>query len=136
MDEKIIGKVLSDLAASSDDILLSMLINADGFPMCSVGMDVDADFKGALYTELAHLAARISGELDCGETEEIFVRSRKGCIVIWPISELAVLACMATSNIDSFKMQMLTWKAVAKLKRIVWQVPDPVLAEDAGFEDG
>lgn len=119
MDIDKIKSVLGSLNASSDQILISMLVSADGLPLLAEGMDADIELKGALYIELALLASRISAELGCGQTEEIFVRSKHGCVVLWPIGEVAVLACMANSGIDTYRMQMLAWKAVVRLQSIL-----------------
>ncbi len=114
-----IESVLRELNDSNPEILLSMVISPDGLALAYEGNVDDFEKVGALYVELQLVCRKIMSELDYGELEEMFIRSKSGCVVLLPITNSYLLACMSTPNVNSSKMQIFTWKAVNKLSRIL-----------------
>ena len=119
MEKKDLEAVLKELNSSNSEILLSMVVSSDGFTLAHVGDTVDPDKFGALHIELQLIAEKITSELEYGDLEEIFVRSGQGCISVMPITDKGVLACMSTPNITPGTLQILTWKAINKLGKIM-----------------
>ena len=107
-------KLLND---SNPQILLSMIISPDGLTLAYQGNVDDHEKTGALYIELQLLCEKIMSELDYGNVEEIFIRSASGCVVMLPIAKKGILACLSTPEVNSGKMQLVTWKAVNKLNK-------------------
>lgn len=116
---KDIDSVLKELNNTNSQILLSMVITPDGLALAYEGNVDDFEKVGALYIELQLVCRKIMSELNYGELEEMFIRSKSGCVVLLPITDKGLLACMSTPDVNSSKMQIFTWKAVNRLSRIM-----------------
>jgi predicted regulator of Ras-like GTPase activity (Roadblock/LC7/MglB family) len=117
--EKDINSVLKTLNNTNQQILMSMIISPNGLALSYEGNVDDFERVGALYIELQLVCRRIMLELNYGELEEMFIRSKSGCIVLQPISDKGLLACMSTPDVNFSKMQMFSWKAVNQLAQIM-----------------
>ncbi|EKF75388.1 hypothetical protein A11A3_03489 [Alcanivorax hongdengensis A-11-3] len=105
---------LEALYASSDEILLVMLISNDGLPIVHVGEGLDYDEQSTLFFEMKRACDRVLEGLSLGHSEELFIRCREGCICIWPVKDM-VFACLARPSINSQQMQMRVWKTLSQL---------------------
>jgi len=112
-----IESTLKELNDSNPQILLSMLVSPDGLTIAHQGTVNDHERVGALYIELQLVCEKILSELQYEQIEEIFIRSASGCVVIFPVFDKGILACMSTPDVNSGKMQLITWKAVNKLAK-------------------
>lgn len=112
-----IESTLKLLNESNEEILLSMIVSPDGLTLAYEGKVEEHDRVGALYIELQLVCNKIMSELNLGNLEEIFLRSQSGCISILPISNKGILACMSTSEMNSSKIQLLSWAAINKLAK-------------------
>ena len=119
MDITEIESTLKQLNDSNPQILLSMIISPDGLTLAYEGNVDDYEKVGALYIELQLICEKIMSELRYGIVEEMFIRSASGCVVILPIAKKGILACMSTPDVNSGMMQMVTWKAVNKLGKVM-----------------
>lgn len=119
MDITEIESTLKQLNDSNPQILLSMIISHDGLTLAYEGNVDDYEKVGALYIELQLICEKIMSELRYGNVEEMFIRSASGCVVILPIGKKGILACMSTPDVNSGMMQMVTWKAVNKLGKVM-----------------
>jgi predicted regulator of Ras-like GTPase activity (Roadblock/LC7/MglB family) len=119
LEEKEINSVLEELNNTNPQIMSSMVITPDGLTLAYDGHVDDFEKVGALYIELQLTCRKIMSELYCGELEEMFIRSESGCVAILPITNKGLLACMSSPDMNSSKIQMLTWKAVNRLSRIL-----------------
>ena len=107
--------ILHQLHSKTSDLYLSMIIAPDGLLVCHEGNVEDPELCGAYFLELKIVAEKIINELHFGDIEEIFIRSKSGCVTILPIFEKGYLACMSSPNLNSGKLQMLGWSAISKL---------------------
>ena len=119
MDIQKIESTLKSLNESNHKILLSMIISPDGLTIAYEGNVDESDRVGALYIELQLVCEKILSELKYGQFEEMFIRSGSGCVTILPILKKGILACMSTPDINSGTMQIVTWKAINKLNKIM-----------------
>lgn len=119
MEDDSIESVLKELNTTNPQILLSMVISPDGLTLAHEGNVDDAEHVGALYIELELVCRKIMSELNYGTLEEMFVRSKSGCVALMPISDKGLLACMSSPDINSSKLQMYTWKALSHLHKII-----------------
>lgn len=119
MDIPKIESTLEDLNDSNLQILLSMIISPDGLTVAYKGNVEDHEKTGALYIELQLICEKIMSELSYGNVEEVFIRSASGCVFMLPITNKGILACMSTPNINSSAMQLVAWKAVNKLNKVM-----------------
>lgn len=119
MDISSIESTLKSLNDSNPQILLSMIVSPDGLTLAYEGAVDDSERVGALYIELQLICEKIMSELRYGNLEEMFIRSASGCVVIHPISNKGILACLSTPDVNSGLMQIVTWKAVNKLNKVM-----------------
>lgn len=119
MDILEIESTLNQLNDSNPQILLSMIVSPDGLTLSFAGNVDDHERVGALYIELQLICEKIMSELQYGKVEEMFIRSASGCVVILPIAKKGILACMSTPDVNSGLMQIVTWKAVNKLNKVM-----------------
>lgn len=119
MDITEIESTLKLLNDSNPQILLSMIISPDGLTLAYEGNVEDHEKVGALYIELQLLCEKIMSELDYGNLEEMFIRSASGCVVMLPIVDKGILACLSTPDVNSGSMQLVTWKAVNRLRKVM-----------------
>lgn len=119
MDITGIEDTLKALNAENHQILLSMIISPDGLTLAYAGNVDDHEKVGALYIELQLLCEKIMSDLHYGKVEEMFIRSASGCVVMLPIGIKGILACMSTPDVNSSLMQIVTWKAVNKLNKVM-----------------
>jgi predicted regulator of Ras-like GTPase activity (Roadblock/LC7/MglB family) len=115
LDQQKIQSTLKELNRSNPEIILSMVVAPDGLALAYEGNVDDFEKVGALYIELQLVCKKIMSELEYGELEEMFIRSKSGCVVLLPVANKGLLACMSTPDVNSPKMQMFTWKAVRQL---------------------
>jgi predicted regulator of Ras-like GTPase activity (Roadblock/LC7/MglB family) len=114
-----IESTLKQLNDSNPQILLSMIITPDGLTLAYHGNVDDHEKTGALYIELQLVCEKIMSELSYGEVEEMFIRSASGCVAMLPIRKKGILACMSTPDINAAMIQLITWKAVNKLNKVM-----------------
>ncbi len=119
MEVEKIDLILKELNDTNCQVLLSMVITPDGLVLAYEGNVDDFDRVGALYIELQLTCKKIMSELDYGQLEEMFIRSKSGCVFLLPIANKGLLACLSTPDVNSSKMQIFTWKAVTHLIRIM-----------------
>ncbi len=115
LEQETIESILKELNNTNPQILLSMVVMPDGLALAYEGNVDDFEKVGALYIELQLMCEKIMSELEYGELEEMFIRSKSGCVVLLPIGDKGLLACMSTPDVNSSKLQMFTWKAVGRL---------------------
>lgn len=119
MDIQQIESTLKSLNDSNQKILLSVIVSLDGLTLAYEGNVDEPERVGALYIELQLVCEKIMSELKYGKLEEMFIRSDSGCVTILPIVNKGILACMSTPDINSSAMQLVTWKAINKLNKIM-----------------
>ena len=119
MDIQQIESTLASLLETNKQILLSMIVSPDGLTIAYEGNVDDSERVGALYIELQLVCEKIMSELKYGRLEEVFLRSESGCVTILPIRNKGILACLSTPDINSAAMQLITWKAINKLNKIM-----------------
>ena len=119
LDIQQIESTLKSLNDSNQKILLSMIVSPDGLTLAYEGNVDEPERVGALYIELQLVCEKIMSELKYGKLEEMFIRSDSGCVTILPIVNKGILACMSAPDINSGAMQLITWKAINKLNKIM-----------------
>ena len=119
MDVALIEATLKELNASNHEILLSMIVSPDGLTLAYEGQVDEHERVGALYIELQLVCEKIMADLKYGQVEEMFIRSRSGCVSMWPIFDKGLLACMSTPKMNANLMQMATWKTLNKLSKLM-----------------
>ncbi len=90
-----VGDQLRMLRTSTPDILGAVVVNMDGFVISSlIPSDADEDLIAGMAASLLGVSERISADLMGAETEQVFVRSTQGYIVLTSITEEAALVLL------------------------------------------
>ena len=96
MREQLLISVLSDLNATSPDITASAVISTDGLPIATLmPKGLDEDRVGAMSATLLDLGNHATGELACGELDQVMVKGKNGYILLNQAGSDAVLALIA-----------------------------------------
>ncbi len=119
MDISKIESTLSLLTNSISQMMLSMIITPDGLTLAYEGKVDDAENVGALCIELQLVCDKIMLQLEGGALKEIFIRSENHCVIILPIKDKGILACMTTTDVNSRIMTTIAWKAILQLEDVI-----------------
>lgn len=113
-----VEQILQSLVNDTADVQLAMVVTKDGLPLSYQGSSDDFDLTAAIYIELEIICNKLLSELGLGMAEQFFFRAKHGCVVIWPIDGVGLLACMAKNSVDANLMQMKAWRAVSSLRKL------------------
>ena len=87
---------LRDLQAGSGDFEGSAVVSVDGLIMASsLPAGVEEDRVSAMSAAMLSLGERISGELGRGTLDQVFIRGKKGYVVLMSVGVEAVLTVLA-----------------------------------------
>ena len=95
-----LNRILKDLNAASEDILLSMIATVDGLTITTLGAVYDDHKVGAMCSELLAVCARSAKELEQGDINEMFLRCSDSNILLIPSGTMVVLALMTKPEIN------------------------------------
>lgn len=85
------------LRTSTPDILGAVVVNMDGFVISSlIPSDADEDLIAGMAASLLGVSERISSDLMGADTEQVFVRSPQGYVVLTSISNDAALVLLVS----------------------------------------
>jgi predicted regulator of Ras-like GTPase activity (Roadblock/LC7/MglB family) len=103
----------------SREIVLSMVITEEGLDVAHYGNVGDADHFSAYLLELKLVSQKILNELQLEGVEEIYIRSKSGCISLLPIFEKGYLACLSTPSLGSTKLMMYAYKFINRIYDLI-----------------
>jgi predicted regulator of Ras-like GTPase activity (Roadblock/LC7/MglB family) len=87
---------LRDLQASTTDIEASAVVSVDGLIMASaLPAGVEDDRVSAMSAAMLSLGERIAGELGRGLLDQVYVRGKRGYVLLMSVGEDAVLTVLA-----------------------------------------
>jgi predicted regulator of Ras-like GTPase activity (Roadblock/LC7/MglB family) len=87
---------LRELQASTADIEASAIVSVDGLTMASaLPQNVEEDRVAAMSAAMISLGERIAGELRRGSLNQVYVRGKKGYVLLMAVGEDAVLTVLA-----------------------------------------
>ena len=102
--EMLVGR-LHDLQASTPDVEASAIVSVDGLTIASaLPSDVEEDRVSAMTAAMLSLGERIAGELGRGSLEQVYIRGKKGFVILMAVGEHAVLTVLAR---DQAKLGLL-----------------------------
>jgi uncharacterized protein len=111
---------LRDLQAGTHDIEASAVVSVDGLIMASsLPSDVDEDRISAMSAAMLSLGDRISGELQRGQLNQVYIRGTNGIIVLMAVGEEAVLTVMARGSAKLGLIFLDMKRAVDDLERLL-----------------
>jgi predicted regulator of Ras-like GTPase activity (Roadblock/LC7/MglB family) len=87
---------LRDLQASTSDVEASAVVSVDGLIIASaLPSNVEEDRVSAMSAAMLSLGERIAGELGRGVLDQVYIRGKRGYILLMSVGEDAVLTVMA-----------------------------------------
>jgi len=87
---------LRELQASSPDIEASAVISVDGLSIASaLPQGVEEDRVSAMSAAMLSLGERIATELGRGSLEQVYIKGKKGYVVLMSVGQDAVLTALA-----------------------------------------
>ena len=96
---------LHDLQASTPDVEASAIVSVDGLTIASaLPSDVEEDRVSSMTAAMLSLGERIAGELGRGSLEQVYIRGKKGFVILMAVGEHAVLTVLAR---DQAKLGLL-----------------------------
>lgn len=87
---------LRDLQASTADVEASAVVSVDGLIIASaLPSNVEEDRVSAMSAAMLSLGERIAGELGRGVLDQVYIRGKRGYVLLMSVGEDAVLTVMA-----------------------------------------
>ena len=87
---------LRDLQASSPDVEASAVVSVDGLTIASaLPSNVEEDRVSAMSAAMLSLGERIASELGRGSLDQVYIRGKKGFVVLMSVGTEAVLTVLA-----------------------------------------
>ncbi len=87
---------LRDLQASSPDVEASAVVSVDGLTIASaLPSEVEEDRVSAMSAAMLSLGERIATELGRGSLDQVYIRGKKGYVVLMSVGDEAVLTVLA-----------------------------------------
>lgn len=118
--ESRVGDQLRLLRTSTPDILGAVVINMDGFVIASViPSDADEDLIAGMSASLLGVSERITADLMGAETEQVFVRSAQGYIVLSAISDEAAVVLLISRTAKLGLIFLEIKRAAAQLVKLL-----------------
>ncbi len=118
---KAIEQALSDLKASSSDILGAAVVSMDGLMIASYLplKEVDPEGVGAMSAALLGLSKKAAQALNLGEFKEVYIKSQEGTIHLYAISEEGVLAVLARQDANIGMINLESRRAAKQIGEIL-----------------
>lgn len=106
---------LKQLVESEPAVQFAAVMTTDGLLVAHHGEMSDPELYGALLVELERTCRRVGEEMVQGSIEEIFVRSKHGCMTVFPIYDQGYLAFLSKPTLNSTKLHMKSMFALPRL---------------------
>jgi len=91
--------VLQQLGVGAAGIEAAAVISTDGLILVSqLAEGLDADRVGAIGAAMYSLAGKMSGALDCGELDQLFLQGKSGCILLCRAGSHSLLCVCASAT--------------------------------------
>ncbi len=111
---------LRQMQAASPDMEASAVVSVDGLIIASaLPADVEEDRVSAMSAAMLSLGDRIASELGRGSLEQVFIRGKKGFVILTAVGDDAVLTALARENAKLGLIFLEMRRAAEDLLRIV-----------------
>jgi predicted regulator of Ras-like GTPase activity (Roadblock/LC7/MglB family) len=118
--EELVGH-LRKLQAAAPEIEASAVVSLDGLIIASnLPDDVDPDRVSAMSAALLALSMRISGELNRGLLEQVFIRGLDGDILLMAVGEDAVLTVISRREAKLGMVQYYMKRAARDIAKVLF----------------
>ncbi len=112
--------ILRDLQASSPDVEASAVVSVDGLSIASaLPASVEEDRVSAMSAAMISLGERIASELQRGTLEQVYIKGKKGYVLLTAIGEEAVLTVMARKEAKLGLILLDMRRATEELVRLI-----------------
>lgn len=111
---------LRELQASSPDIEASAIVSVDGLSIASaLPQGVEEDRVSAMSAAMLSLGERIASELGRGTLEQVYIKGKKGYVILMSIGEEAVLTVLAREQAKLGLILLDMRRATEDFKKII-----------------
>ena len=111
---------LRQMQAASPEMEASAVVSVDGLIIASaLPADVEEDRVSAMSAAMLSLGDRIASELGRGSLEQVFIRGKKGFVILTAVGDDAVLTALARENAKLGLIFLEMRRAAEDLLRIV-----------------
>ncbi len=111
---------LRDLQATSPDVEAAAIVSVDGLSMASsMPSNIEEDRVSAMSAAMLSLGERIAGELGRGALDQVYVKGKRGYVILMAIGEEAVLTVMAREQAKLGLIFLDMARTVKELSKIV-----------------
>ncbi|MCP4536005.1 MAG: hypothetical protein GY832_02565 [Chloroflexi bacterium] len=105
---------------NTPDIEAAVLVSVDGLPIASsLPGGIEEDRVSAMSAAMLSLGERIASELGRGELDEVYVRGKKGYVILRDVGEEAVLTVLAREQAKLGLLFLETRRASEELTKIL-----------------
>ncbi|MCP4536007.1 MAG: hypothetical protein GY832_02575 [Chloroflexi bacterium] len=112
-------KRLQDMQ-NTPDIEAAVLVSVDGLPIASsLPGGIEEDRVSAMSAAMLSLGERIASELGRGVLDEVYVRGKKGYVILRAVGEEAVLTVLARQEAKLGLLFLETRRASEELTKIL-----------------
>ena len=117
---EMIMEQLRQLRRSSPDVEASAIVSIDGLPIASdLPSGSEEDRVSAMSGAMLSLGERISGELNRGILDQVYIRGDQGYVILMAVGQDAVLTVMCGKQAKTGLVFLDMRRAVEMLERLV-----------------
>ena len=117
---EMIMEQLRQLRRSSPDVEASAIVSIDGLPIASdLPSGSEEDRVSAMSAAMLSLGERISGELNRGILDQVYIRGDQGYVILMAVGPDAVLTVMCGKEAKTGLVFLDMKRAVGMLERLV-----------------
>ena len=111
---------LQDLQSTSPAIEASAVVSVDGLCIASaLPAEVEEDRVSAMSAAMLSLGERIAAELGRGSLDQVFIKGRKGYVVLMSVGPEAVLTALAREQAKLGLLLLDMHRAAEDLSRMI-----------------
>lgn len=131
--------VLGELQALRDRVVGitdTALASRDGLIIRADTDDIDPDNLAALAAAAQGLAQRLAAEVGRGPLREAVTRSSGGCVAVYPVGSVALLAVVGDAGLDTVRLLRESRSTVDNLAALLSGRPGAGRQQAAGLRFG
>ena len=111
---------LREMQVSSPDIEASAIVSVDGLSIASaLPQEIEEDRVSAMSAAMLSLGERIASELGRGGLEQVYIKGKKGFVVLMAIGDEAVLTALASEKAKLGLIFLDMRRAVEDLEKLI-----------------
>jgi uncharacterized protein len=114
--------LLAELRALRDRVVGitdTALASRDGLIIMADADSIDPDHIAALAAASQGLAHRLAAEAGAGALREAVTRGSRGCVAVFPVGTVALLAVVGDEGLDTTRLHLESRATVATIEKLL-----------------